>query len=189
MIYLLKNGIEANKHFLITPNMCFDQIPIPRLIQSIASWGLPRFVTPTQAHLTGLLSARGRMKRSEKQTYFQFSSEYFKVTEAEIECSCLQRTQVEDNLINGINPLGRDSKQCFQVSSDLIFLYKNGIKPPKNLHFLLQIFLIDTNSKDSPLTCQMGFSLVCNSNRTTHNRTAICPPGSEGVRENRKNPN
>ena len=95
--------------------------------------------------------------------------------EAEIECSCLQRTQVEDNLINGINPLGRDSKQCFQVSSDLIYHYKNGIKPKKLAFYTTNIFT-DTNSKDSPLTCQMGFSLVCNSNRTTHNRTAICPP-------------
>ena len=68
MIYLLKNGIEANKYFLITLNMCFDQIPIPRLIQSLASWGLPRFVTPTQAHLTGLLSALERIMRSLKLT-------------------------------------------------------------------------------------------------------------------------
>ena len=51
--------------------------------------------------------------------------------EAEIECSCLQRTQVEDNLINGINPLGRDSKQCYQLSSDMIYLYKSGIKDSK----------------------------------------------------------
>ena len=68
MIYLLKNGIEANKYFLITPNMCFDQIPIPRQIQSLASWGLPRFATPTQAHLTGLLSALERIMRSLKLT-------------------------------------------------------------------------------------------------------------------------
>ena len=51
------------------------------------------------------------------------------LSEAETECSCLQRTQVEDNLINGINPLGRDSKQCYQVSSDMTYLYKNGMKP------------------------------------------------------------
>ena len=131
----------TNTFSTLLNNMCLYQIPIPRLIQSLASWGLPRFVTPTQAHLTGLLSARGRMKRSEKQTYFQFSSEYFKVTEAEIECSCLQRTQVEDNLINGINPLGRDSKQCFQVSSDMINLYKNGIKPKKTCILYYKYFL------------------------------------------------
>ena len=54
---------------------------------------------------------------------------FFKVTEAEIECSCLPKTQVEDNLMNGINPLGRNSKQCFQVSTDMIYLFKNGMKP------------------------------------------------------------
>ena len=121
----------TNTFSTLLNNMCLYQIPIPRLIQSLASWGLPRFVTPTQAHLTGLLSARGRMKRSEKQTYFQFSSEYFKVTEAEIECSCLPRRQVEEDLINGVNPLGLLSKQCYQVSSDMIYLLKNGIHGSK----------------------------------------------------------
>ena len=49
-------------------------------------------------------------------------------TEAETKCSCLQRTQVEDNLINGVNPLGLNSKQCYQVPSDMIYLNtKNGI--------------------------------------------------------------
>ena len=72
MIYLLKNGIKANKYFLITPNMCFDQpqIPIPRLIQSLASWGLLKFATPTQAHLRGLLSAQERIMRSLKLTNY-----------------------------------------------------------------------------------------------------------------------
>ena len=37
------------------------------------------------------------------------------------ECSCLQRTQVEENLVDGVNPLGRDSRQCFQVPSEMIF--------------------------------------------------------------------
>ena len=53
---------------------------------------------------------------------------FFKVTEAEIECSCLQRRQVEEDLINGVSPLGLLSKQCYQVSSDMIYLYKNGIR-------------------------------------------------------------
>ena len=49
-------------------------------------------------------------------------------TEAETKCSCLPRTQVEDNLINGVNPLGLNSKQCYQVPSDMIYLNtKNGI--------------------------------------------------------------
>ena len=65
--------------------------------------------------------------RSWEQTYFQIISEYFKVPEAGTECSCMQRTQVEDNLINEINPLRRDSNQCYQLSSDMIYLYKNGI--------------------------------------------------------------
>jgi len=51
--------------------------------------------------------------RSWEQTYFQIISEYFKVPEAGTECSCMQRTQVEDNLINGINPIRRDSNQCY----------------------------------------------------------------------------
>ena len=37
------------------------------------------------------------------------------------ECSCLQRTLVEENLLDGVNPLGRDSRQCFQVPSEMIF--------------------------------------------------------------------
>ena len=41
--------------------------------------------------------------------------------EEEEECSCLQRTQVEENLLDGVNPLGRDSRQCFQVPSEMIF--------------------------------------------------------------------
>ena len=50
-------------------------------------------------------------------------------TEAETKCSCLPRTQVEDNLINGVNPLGLNSNQCYQVPSDMIYLNtKNGIK-------------------------------------------------------------
>ena len=72
-------------------------------------------------------------------------------TEAETKCSCLQRTQVEDNLINGVNPLGLNSKQCYQVPSDMIYLNtKNGIKIYKSLSILL-LFRFSYNSVHSVL--------------------------------------
>ena len=49
-------------------------------------------------------------------------------TEAETKCSCLPRTQVEDNLVQGVNPLGVDSGHCYQVPSDMIYKnVRNGI--------------------------------------------------------------
>ena len=57
----------------------------------------------------------------------QLHSLHFEVAEAETECSCLQQRQVEDDLMNGVNPLGLVSNQCYQVSSDIAHLYnKNG---------------------------------------------------------------
>ena len=62
-------------------------------------------------------------------------------TEAETKCSCLPRTQVEDNLINGVNPLGLNSKQCYQVPSDMIYLNtKNGITIFKSI-LMFALFL------------------------------------------------
>ena len=47
--------------------------------------------------------------------------------DTETECSCLPQRQVEDDLRNGVNPLGLVSQQCYQVSSDIALLYnKNG---------------------------------------------------------------
>ena len=47
--------------------------------------------------------------------------------DTETECSCLPQRQVEDDLMNGVNPLGLVSQQCYQVSSDIAHLYnKNG---------------------------------------------------------------
>ena len=57
----------------------------------------------------------------------QLHSLHFKAAEAETECSCLPQRQVEDDLMNGVNPLGLVSQQCYQVSSDIALLYnKNG---------------------------------------------------------------
>ena len=55
-------------------------------------------------------------------------------TEAETKCSCLQRTQVEDNLINGVNPLGLEGNQCYQVPAEIInnLHGPNGIKQIEN---------------------------------------------------------
>ena len=52
----------------------------------------------------------------------------FQTNIAEAECSCLQSTQVVEDLINGVNPLGLGDDQCYQVPSDMIYLLnKNGI--------------------------------------------------------------
>ena len=56
----------------------------------------------------------------------QLHSLYFEVAEAETECSCLQTRVVEDDLMNGVNPLGLVSNQCYQVSSDIAHLYNNN---------------------------------------------------------------
>ena len=57
----------------------------------------------------------------------QLHSLHFKAAEAETECSCLQTRVVEEDLMNGVNPLGLVSNQCYQVSSDIAHLYnKNG---------------------------------------------------------------
>ena len=76
----------------------------------------------------------------------------FKVgqTEAETKCSCLPRTQVEDNLINGVNPLGLNSKQCYQVPSDMIYLNtKNGIKIYKSISIFLLFLNIIRHQRHS----------------------------------------
>ena len=49
---------------------------------------------------------------------------YSEVAEDEVECKCLQRRPVEEDLLNGVNPLGRGTQQCFQVPTDMIYLYK-----------------------------------------------------------------
>ena len=39
----------------------------------------------------------------------------------------LQRTVVEDNVINGVNPLGLESQECFQVPTEIVHLHNmNG---------------------------------------------------------------
>ena len=71
-------------------------------------------------------------------------------TEAETKCSCLPRTQVEDNLINGVNPLGLNSKQCYQVPSDMIYLNtKNGIKRYKSISIFLLFLNIIRHQRHS----------------------------------------
>ena len=62
------------------------------------------------------------------------------VVEGEAQCSCLPRTEVENNLINGINPLGGGSKLCYQISSDLVYLYKKGSRDG-NISILLTLSL------------------------------------------------
>ena len=48
---------------------------------------------------------------------------------------------MEDNLINGVNPLGLNSKQCYQVPSDMIYLNtKNGITTFKSI-LIFALFL------------------------------------------------
>ena len=50
---------------------------------------------------------------------------YVKVSEPE--CSCLQTRVVEQDLIDGVNPLGLSSTQCYQVPADIALLHnKNG---------------------------------------------------------------
>ena len=58
------------------------------------------------------------------------------VAHTEAECSCLPRTQVEDNLVQGVNPLGVDSGHCYQVPSDMIYKnVRNGICSIKMISF------------------------------------------------------
>ena len=41
---------------------------------------------------------------------------------------------MEDNLVNGVNPLGRDTQQCYQVPTDMIYLYnKKGTNSIKRI--------------------------------------------------------
>ena len=48
-------------------------------------------------------------------------------SEAETRCSCLPKAQVEENLINGVNPLGLESQECFQVPLEIAHLHNmNG---------------------------------------------------------------
>ena len=55
-------------------------------------------------------------------------------SEAETRCSCLPKAQVEDNLINGVNPLGLEGNQCYQVPAEIInnLHGPNGIKQIEN---------------------------------------------------------
>ena len=59
----------------------------------------------------------------------QLHSLHFKVPEAEAECSCLPQRQVEDDLMNGVNPLGLVSQQCYQVSTEII----DNLHTPKGI--------------------------------------------------------
>ena len=43
----------------------------------------------------------------------------------EVECTCLPRRIVEDDLTSGLSPLGLDSEQCVQVPSDLVYNLHN----------------------------------------------------------------
>ena len=55
-------------------------------------------------------------------------------SEAETRCSCLQRRDVEEDLMNGVNPLGLVSNQCYQVPTEIInnLHGPNGIKQIEN---------------------------------------------------------
>ena len=78
--------------------------------------------------------------------------------------------------MNGVNPLGLVSNQCYQVSSDIAHLHnKNGMIEANN-------FYRRTNTSVDGVRCQLGFVKVCNSNETTDTTTAICPNGQNKVR-------
>ena len=64
----------------------------------------------------------------------QLHSLHFKAAEAETECSCLPQRQVEEDLMNGVNPLGLVSNQCYQVPTEIInnLHGPNGIKQIEN---------------------------------------------------------
>ena len=121
------------------------------------------------------------MRLGKIHNYLQFSWWYFKVTEAETECGCLNRRQLEEDLKRGVNPLGQDSKQCYQISSDMINLLKNGKYKISQIISYDLIFWIDTNSEADTVSCPLGFTQVCNSRLNTLNRTAICPRENEEV--------
>ena len=55
----------------------------------------------------------------------------------EIQCACLQTRVVEQDLLDGVNPLGLRSKDCYQVPSEMVYLVK---KSGKNMRKKLTIF-------------------------------------------------
>ena len=87
-------------------------------------------------------------------------SEDFQVSDSETECTCLSRRQVEEDLSNGVNPLGLDSKQCYQVPSDMFHLYKdkNGSKYKEIIAVLIIIVRYKWHC-NSPLPARLHSSV------------------------------
>ena len=78
--------------------------------------------------------------------------------------------------MNGVNPLGLGSEQCYQVPADVInnLHGRNGIKHTEISLSILTVMIT--------VPCQLGYVRVCNSNTTTPTNTAICPAGAKEVR-------
>ena len=112
---------------------------------------------------------------SRSQVDSQLYSLHFEVAEVEPECSCLQTRVVEDDLMNGVNPLGLVSNQCYQVPTEII----NNLHGPNGIK---QIEKNYCNESPGPVPCRLGFVRVCNSDSSTLTSTAICPAGHGEVR-------
>ena len=50
---------------------------------------------------------------------------------SEIQFACLPTRVVEQDLLDGVNPLGLRSKDCFQVPSEMVYLVKKSGKNMK----------------------------------------------------------